>query len=106
MSSMDHPLAARRRRVAEVAAMQSGSFWRRPGITRAALVGVAIASASLQAANATERNSCFANLAVAIDIGHTRASPGSKDVFGRAELEYNSELVDKIQSQLARSGIG
>jgi N-acetylmuramoyl-L-alanine amidase len=45
-------------------------------------------------------------LVAAIDIGHSRASPGAKDVLGRDEAQYNLELATAIESRLARSGIG
>jgi N-acetylmuramoyl-L-alanine amidase len=49
---------------------------------------------------------CFAQLVAAIDIGHFRSSPGARDVFGRAELDYNIELAARIEAELVRSGIG
>jgi len=53
-----------------------------------------------------DAGTCFARLVAAIDIGHSRSSPGAKDVFGRAELDYNVELAATIEDDLVRSGIG
>jgi N-acetylmuramoyl-L-alanine amidase len=54
----------------------------------------------------TDVGTCFARLVAAIDIGHFRSSPGARDVFGRAELDYNVELAATIEDELMRSGIG
>ena len=53
-----------------------------------------------------DTNACFARLAAAIDIGHSRSSPGAKDVFGRDELDYNYELAVRIEGELIKAGIG
>jgi N-acetylmuramoyl-L-alanine amidase len=55
---------------------------------------------------ADEAGRCFTQLVAAIDIGHSRSSPGAKDVLGRLELDYNVELAAAIEDQLVRSGIG
>ena len=55
---------------------------------------------------ADDMGTCFTLLVAAIDIGHSRSSPGAKDVLGRDELDYNVELVATIEDQLVRSGIG
>jgi len=78
---------------------QLGAVW-------AACAAIIVASVSPHDANAADKSACFGSLIAAIDIGHTRVNPGAKDVFGRAELDYNYELVARIEGQLARSGIG
>lgn len=55
---------------------------------------------------ASEGDVCFQKLSVAIDIGHYRASPGTKDVFGREELIYNSILAESIYNKFIQSGVG
>lgn len=77
---------------------------------RTAPVGIALASwlalGCSPARAADDAGTCFTQLVAAIDIGHTRSSPGAKDVFGRDELDYNVELAATITGQLERSGIG
>jgi N-acetylmuramoyl-L-alanine amidase len=55
---------------------------------------------------ADDPGTCFMRLVAAIDIGHSRSSPGAKDVLGRDELDYNAELAAAIEDQLVRSEIG
>jgi N-acetylmuramoyl-L-alanine amidase len=56
--------------------------------------------------SAADQGACFSRLVAAIDIGHSRASPGANDVFGRHELDYNFELAVRTEDQLKRAGIG
>ena len=41
---------------------------------------------------------------VALDIGHSLASPGAIGAYGRAELEFNVDLADDIQTLLTSNG--
>jgi len=65
-----------------------------------------VALACVPASAVADAGSCFAQLVAAVDIGHSRSSPGAKDVLGRDELTYNVELAATIEEQLARAGIG
>jgi N-acetylmuramoyl-L-alanine amidase len=76
--------------------------WRAAWVALAPWVVVGYTSA--RAADEVDR--CFTQLVAAIDIGHSRLSPGAKDVLGRDELDYNVELAAMIEDQLVRSGIG
>jgi N-acetylmuramoyl-L-alanine amidase len=79
-----------------------------PSGWRAACVALApwVVAGYTSASAADEVGRCITQLVAAIDIGHSRISPGAKDVLGRDELDYNVELATTIEDQLARSGIG
>ena len=41
---------------------------------------------------------------VAIDVGHTRASPGAISVTGRPEYEFNLEIAKRLEAKLRETG--
>ncbi|HEV2841853.1 MAG TPA: N-acetylmuramoyl-L-alanine amidase [Chthoniobacterales bacterium] len=41
---------------------------------------------------------------VAIDVGHTRASPGAISVTGKPEYEFNLEIAKKLEARLRETG--
>src|SRR3974377_1334965 len=69
------------------------------GITAAIL-----AAATTTLAIADEREHCLVQLVPAVDIGHHLSSPGTLDVFGRAELFYNADLANHLVLSLSELG--
>lgn len=41
---------------------------------------------------------------VAIDVGHTKASPGAISVTGRPEFEFNLEIAKRLEAKLRETG--
>ena len=63
-----------------------------------------ILAAATTFARADGREQCLAQLVPAVDIGHHLSSPGTLDVFGRAELFYNADLANQLVLSLSELG--
>ena len=50
-------------------------------------------------------DNCLAGFKLALDIGHFESKPGSYDVFGRPELEYNRVLSRIVEERLNAENI-
>jgi N-acetylmuramoyl-L-alanine amidase len=72
-----------------------------------AIVGSVVAAMlvpSGEPAAADEKESCLAHFVPAVDIGHHLSEPGTRDVFGRAELTYNAELAHHLVLSFSELG--
>jgi len=56
------------------------------------------------AVGANEKEYCLAQLVPAVDIGHNLSEPGTRDLFGRAELLYNAELANRLVLSFSELG--
>jgi N-acetylmuramoyl-L-alanine amidase len=64
----------------------------------------AILISSAEPVAADEKESCLAHFVPAVDIGHHSSEPGTRDVFGRAELAYNAELAHHLVLSFSELG--
>lgn len=91
---------------------------RRSGLWTAALVGLLIGAlgalgavgggvrAQAEAGTDAEASACQRDaLVVALDIGHTPASPGATSARGRPEYAFNQNLATRVLDQMRASGL-
>jgi N-acetylmuramoyl-L-alanine amidase len=67
-------------------------------------IAVAVLVLARDTLAADSKEDCLGNLVPAIDIGHHMSGPGTRDVFGRPELLYNSELAENVAASLTELG--
>jgi N-acetylmuramoyl-L-alanine amidase len=68
------------------------------------VITITILLSTSRPACAVNEEYCLENFVAAVDIGHHSLAPGTRDVFGRAELLYNAELATQLAQSLSELG--